>query len=1208
MAKPQRRSSTVKPLLVAAFLAGIGAIGFRLYVDANTPTFENETIQIDMRPDGPAAESRRERQEAIQREHAQRWYESNLAETGLNWPAGESPWFEKRKNLAADVIVRKPYDVLVVPLQMQGRSFDPIERSLVSRVVTQAITNLSDLHPADASMVFRYFGGNRTSYEQDEVRSLAKEAGIEKVVVLEAAFAEVGEYDFTISIHDAALSGPNESKTWNGLGFDAEQPPFIAIESIASEIAEFVAGQEAAPDRRVPGETVEKLELPETVEAMTAASKASPIVAAAYLQIVGMMHPGWTENEVRNQLFERSLVELAGVEPDAPHAKYLRARALAYLDRRPAALRVLAAPETRHEQVLKEALDGNLDKLREHSKNFEVSVFDFLLWRDLLRVESAYGLYVERPLYEQFAEAYPEWAGFVGRAFDETSRYSFLPTFNIKINLDMLIDGKVPSSNAQQAQIVSDMAAASEHRAAQLVHDHVDARLEQHFHTQGTGWPATNYVSTADILELARTMAVANHERAVLHDLRIKVLPDAALERIDEFEDLYAGVPSLTFLKGEAQELAAKEAPVRERLDISRESAKSKLDALAWTGQLDSSALSAVKRYVALVRTTPYGVSQPSPPSGERYPPHPRLGEWPRGAVWYRDFSVQAARNGAFVDCLKFTWTTVWCLDMLVREPQHRKQNARQLEAGAYLARFDHRFGGHPQRTLLLAHLARSGVDTRDEITVLREQIESGSADWYAYRALGRLHFRQGDYRAAQETWLSFPGFARGSNYDRIARSNHADVTGSNLYWIGQHELATPLLRISANSNTGSGAEMASSQRLALINRDYKSAISWSNRRISRYGSSYAKRDLIQVLHMLGHSEDAWTVFDESLDREMEVHVWQGPLIGHRMDAASLADVVEWLEDSDDNRKTRIWSNGRQDGESRAARYLLQYGIMDGSPEDGLELLVRQVEGEARPKAPYQYKEDEEDPFENSDLAGTVQRMGFRYKNPQKSLFDPAGEWAPDSWQEVETRYELIARSMTAFNRGDYTKAYDAFSRLARLYDPQDFVSYYAFTAAVVGRGAHLHEWLEVRDGMLGKQASEAKITDSLRGYRFDEDLTHGVLEALDGNHEAGIKYLNSALNNRPFKEDRLLFPLYQLVDVCEHLYARTGEDAYREFALELARRHTVVLPMYAWAYFVVAEYSGDEEERVEAAASGFALDSNSYRGSQLPANLRTGS
>jgi len=145
---------------------------------------------------------------------------------------------------------------------------------------------------------------------------------------------------------------------------------------------------------------------------------------------------------------------------------------------------------------------------------------------------------------------------------------------------------------------------------------------------------------------------------------------------------------------------------------------------------------------------------------------------------------------------------------------------------------------------------------------------------------------------------------------------------------------------------------------------------------------------------------------------------------------------------------------------------------------------------------------------------------------------------------------------------------------------------------------------LEAREPRLKLFLERESLTEAKLGVRYDEDLTYAVLAAAEEKTDESLRYLKSALNNRPYIESRTIYPLYQVVDIAQLLYRETGHDQFREFALELARRHKVVLPMYAWAYFVVATYSESIEERIEAAASGLYLDPLSSRGFKLPRSL----
>jgi hypothetical protein len=206
---------------------------------------------------------------------------------------------------------------------------------------------------------------------------------------------------------------------------------------------------------------------------------------------------------------------------------------------------------------------------------------------------------------------------------------------------------------------------------------------------------------------------------------------------------------------------------------------------------------------------------------------------------------------------------------------------------------------------------------------------------------------------------------------------------------------------------------------------------------------------------------------------------------------------------------------------------------------------------------------------------------------------------------EVGTRYEMLAGAMSAFLNDDMRTAFARFNETAYHYVLDEYLPYFAFSASVTGHSSHLHAALERRQNHFKRSRAYERNNDDYVGIRFDEDLTYGVLAAFDGSHDDAIDHLKRALNDRPYVQLRTVFPYYQVVDLADRLFERTGDVAYRDFALDLARRHTIIQPMYAWAYFVVAKYSDSEVERVEAAASGFHLDPLSHRGSALPAELR---
>ncbi len=190
---------------------------------------------------------------------------------------------------------------------------------------------------------------------------------------------------------------------------------------------------------------------------------------------------------------------------------------------------------------------------------------------------------------------------------------------------------------------------------------------------------------------------------------------------------------------------------------------------------------------------------------------------------------------------------------------------------------------------------------------------------------------------------------------------------------------------------------------------------------------------------------------------------------------------------------------------------------------------------------------------------------------------------------------------MSALLGDDFEAAFNIFNEAARLYYLDEYLPYYAFSASIVGRAGHLRAALEAREPALEDTRRQEGKKSSQHGFRFDEDLTYAVLAAFEGHHDESVRYLQQAMDNRPYLDYRTVFPYYQVVDLADLLFDHTQNPAYRNYALDMARRHTVILPMYSWAYFVVAKYSESEAEQIESIASGLKLDPLSYRATQLP-------
>lgn len=1112
------------------------------------------------------------------------------------WSAPASNWLNTQRKVASTDLRRVIRPTLaIVPVQGDINAFDPIEKSLMTRLIGARVglDENSKVVPPDA--VIRFFGTNRASYPDDDIQELVAMTRSRKTLLMHAQHDRNGKWELRAALVDDQLEPLKEERVWSNLKYSDEKPPSIALEQIIDEVAEFATGRTIAGKASEHEFVPEEFTFPDSIADLVARSGKTPLHAAAYLQFLAGLHPRGQFNEAREHLCQRSLVELQYVSPNSPYYHYFKARAYTCLGRRPAALAALGKPENLHESALLDFLNGNLTDLRQHVSDTDTSILDFLAWRDLYELEWKYSQQEAYETMDRLSLAHAAWAPFIQRSIQDYDTWASYSIADIKLGLEELLPAPEISLQNSVAKMLVTGEILSELELTRLVWRHVDAIRSAASPDYKSEEVAAYNRSVNDILDLATTIAVANHIGRIEDDLDTRGVPESALAKINEFEPVFSGHPAVTLLEGRAlRELSEDDRQGSEKENLTIAYADSLLNGFAWTGTITSEAAMVALDYGALLEKSSYK-GPPVVAENNLSRVSRRFFEWPRGPNWFYFIGAYEAAHGGFKQCLAYISTAFWCLKYEIERQQRNAKNPDAVR-DELLAANAHRFAGNPQRREYEVEMARATGAAGAEAARLREQIDAGSVDWATFMVLGRLHFRQGEYQKAAEAWHSYPGFQPGTNVDRLTIGNKANLAGAILYWIGQHELATPFLEIAANSSTGSGAQMESAQRIALIDGDLETAARWSAERVRRYNNRYGFRDLTQILHILDQSDLAWSLFDEFQGTTQNSPMWSGALVGHQVNSASIEDIAEWISASD-TRRTAVETIQYGRSIDLAPRYILLAGTMDRVP--GPEFVNLVADAHSRPKPQY---------YQRSGYSESMRARvtsAARHRQHDDLIPYPRDERKYASGETVENRYTMIAAAMTAFLGGDLEAAYEKFNETAYVYLLDEYLPYHVFSAAVTGRTEHLSAALAERESSLEEIRQKENPGNSGSGYRFDEDLSYAVLAAFDDDHDGAIRYLKKALNNRPYLNDRSIFPLYQIADLADRLYEYSGEDVYREFALELSRRHTVVLPMYAWAYYIVAKYSPSAVERGNAAASGIRLDPLSHRGESLPDEVR---
>jgi hypothetical protein len=122
----------------------------------------------------------------------------------------------------------------------------------------------------------------------------------------------------------------------------------------------------------------------------------------------------------------------------------------------------------------------------------------------------------------------------------------------------------------------------------------------------------------------------------------------------------------------------------------------------------------------------------------------------------------------------------------------------------------------------------------------------------------------------------------------------------------------------------------------------------------------------------------------------------------------------------------------------------------------------------------------------------------------------------------------------------------------------------------------------------------------------FDYQLAMAIFVGLRGDETGAVARLQRAFNHRPHTERRPIFTEYQWAQICEWLFVETGGKRYRQLALNWAKLHQKIQPVYAWAYAMEAKLTASEPDRLRALGIALYLDPRSERALSFPETMRS--
>jgi hypothetical protein len=1111
-------------------------------------------------------------------------------------PSGPSPWLEKERTFYVDLLVLAKPKVLVVPptVPEDQPGIDISGRVTIARELSRLIEAEAGAVP-DPAMVYRALGEPR-SISVDEIRSKLDRIPplpAEWLVVGTATHDGKGKMRVTFSKYPFArpLGGPSPAATatfvQDGIEISEENAPEIRFEPFAIAAAKAL-GYSGTPAGTTSPMRASALKLP--ASPADVAPEQGSLGGIWMQELIGLLHSPYelAQSRSRERVFERCVAALLNAPQDAPDRNLLLARAMAYLDRRPAALAVLGQPSTPEEKALSAYLRSDLTSLQAAMAEIkrplpklmsQIELVNLRFWAGTLPTKET-----AATLKALKATTPPAWHTLLDLHVLALDPWTVPEPASVKPVLDR--DFPVPGyriedlvrGKAALGARAYDEKAGVELTLSPLVHAQKWRAMNVSALCCATGaatWGVFQRDQYLDLLE-------ADADTLALEQLsfisRIQGQPDDMMRRADLYDSvLFAGGhPGVLNERLLATFAMMNGSSLERRVKLGAEGFELSRRVLTWQTTQSATQSPALAARESLggwwLRTQgpiPGNLMKPPPPLAvER--------DFPFRVVWAVDVANNLSRGElSFVQGRSACSGTIADFSPCSRYAKALKTFKRFQERDALIKTvIEPRFHGYPARYELLASAKLEAGDAKTAEALLNQATKLPNASSSTYSMLGTLLLEDGRFAEASKVLLSFPGL-KSARENPVGVSNYAFDAGEPLARAGAMAQARPLLQIAARNGDGSRASLGAAAQLALSDRHLRESIFYRQRAYQAYRNEVDAAAIASMLFAAGQPDDGWNVVAAVVPQARYFMSYRAATVGMRMLSYDAKAIINWRE-----------------GVERRAGGLSRDPI-------ALDLVM---------------------------LAGVQMAFLDRDLSNFDELFEtrPGGfvTWrsqpqSPDAINVIPVRFLPVYR---AFRGREYQKAAEGLAPVLKSYDDAGYpnqlgqgavafwstMPYYAFALAKVGRADEARA-LEHRLTPEGRPAGSRPYPRDFEQYPmpdFEKKLIAGIVAALDGDQANAQRLLRAAQGSIPPPGDRLIPPDYAFAEILEALTAETGVKAYRDMALAFARGWEAFEPYTAWAYAFDAQYSPAGNARLRAAALALKFDPKSARLAKLDPKL----
>ncbi len=1055
-----------------------------------------------------------------------------------------SKWLTKQKKIFYSILRKINADILIVPFQVQHYALDRAGRSLMTRYLIDQIERSTNTKVYAPSLVDKALGTASRRYDLDEIYDLANKTTAKFLIHGYVGHRRDMKMYITLLIQKRGSDGfvPLEgiqTVTFKGLAFsDNILPSEVFIDLLPKIMSEFPLEQQKKLN------TVHIKEryvasMPETIDDVFEKPPESPVEAAFLLQMLGVLSP--ETSNLSEFFFERSLVALRELSPNAPDYSLLKARALLYLERRPAAIVALGKVKTPAEGALLAFMNGDLDKLRKLTNKITSPVLRLMSDIETYSVERAYtGKQLDRKALADIVGRHPALEQYVVRSLLARDEWYVPQNLLIKDSLDHSFP--LPGPTAKDLSLSQSVLGASNesvveidlsvynHRKELLAGDNIDI-----FSKIDSPMPAKY-----DQLDLLYYTSEANLIKKIKNLYKVKGLRKEALELLDEYGVVYKDHPTFTFYQREIlYEMGRNEVGKKQKELV--DSGRTLGDKALYWEQGQST-------YGGIPRYFPFYIADF--PSRTNWRVEGGNRKHLEGKQLYDKLSKnkdklkrtlinkkQPADADKFLNDLK---ERLILLDYTMFKFNALESLYESLislgyvdDAEEILKQNEHRFSGNPLKFEFLANIYKEKGEEDRVKSLCESEILLNPTSWKPYDLLARLYIESGDFKKAQEAYLKYPGFQPDYEMNAVKISNQAHTAAYYLLTSGAIDEAIPLYEISAASQTGAWSEINSSVVLSILDNNFEAATYHALRGVQRYKDKGFYDHYLSLLFVIGYDEEAWAAFKSSDYRKLIPEAWHSTMIGLKAKGMTPQKLDEWFKEQGENRNF--------------------------PPTGRLWILTQLLD---RPVHKVNDKIELTEPQRDKRFINYFAKAYIAFKN---------------------RKYAETVKIFYKAKREDYMKS-TTIKGVPQKHNPL-LKSFTLYTLYALQKTKQLHQYDEIINAY-----------ERIHGKDFNYYLAHAVEAGLVRNYDESIDALKMAQFRTPNTWEGYIFPWYQMVETAEWLYLETGHDKYRELCIEWAKINQRMNPLDAWAYACEAKWSYSVPDKIRALAITLYLDKHSER------------